>query len=67
MLEPASPRENRGDISWVVSTPMPSVPAPQLKPRLLVRFESAGAYALHILPFGFNPENAAMRTQGIGV
>ncbi len=32
----------------------------------LVRFVSAGAFALHTLPFGFNPGDATW-TQGIGV
>ncbi len=31
-----------------------------------VRFVSAGAFALHTLPFGFNPGDAT-GTQGIGV
>ncbi len=37
--------------------------AAQAKPD---RFESAGASALHALPFGFNP-GASAGTQGIGV
>ncbi len=37
--------------------------AAQAKP---VRFKSAGASALHTLPFGFNPGDA-MGMQGIGV
>ncbi len=37
--------------------------AAQAKP---IRFESAGAPALHTLPFGFNPGDAT-GTQGIGV
>ncbi len=32
----------------------------------LVRFESAGAFALHTFPFGFNP-GGATGTQGIGI
>ncbi len=32
----------------------------------LVRFVSAGAFALHTLPFSFNPGDAT-GTQGIGV
>ncbi len=32
----------------------------------LVRFESAGTFALHTFPFGFNP-GGATGTQGIGV
>ncbi len=32
-----------------------------------VRFESAVASALHILPFSFNPGDAVTGTQGIGV
>ncbi len=32
----------------------------------LTRFESAGASALHTLPFGFNP-GGATGTQGVGV
>ncbi len=35
----------------------------QAKP---VRFESAGAFALHTFPFGFNP-GGATGTQGIGI
>ncbi len=38
--------------------------AAQTKP---VRFENAGASALHTLPFGFNPGDAVTGTQGIGV
>ncbi len=37
--------------------------AAQRKP---IRFESAGASALHTLPFGFNPGDAT-GMQGIGV
>ncbi len=71
-VEPASPRQNHGDASWVISTPSSSVPvslhylALQLKPSLFVRFESAGASALHTLPFGFN-SGAEAGTQWIGV
>ncbi len=32
----------------------------------LIRFESAGAFALHTFPFGFNP-GGATGTQGIGI
>ncbi len=32
----------------------------------LVRFESAGTFALHTFPFGFNP-GGATGTQGIGI
>ncbi len=54
-----SPRENHGDVSWVVSTHLGPQSrcrfAAQAKP---VRFGSAGASALHTLPFGFNPVDA---------
>ncbi len=64
-VEPASPKENHGDVSWV---PGPGVAkfigfAAQAK---LVRFESTEASALHTLPFGLNPGDAT-GTQGIGV
>ncbi len=67
VLEAASPMENHGDASWVVSTPRPSSGvaafigfASQAKP---VRFESAGASALH------KPSLFVLIevTQGIGV
>ncbi len=67
-VDPASPRERHGAISWIVSTsksPVPGVAAfigfaAQVKP---VRFESAGAP----LRFGFNPGDAMSGMQGIGV
>ncbi len=71
-LYAASPKENNGDVSWVIRTPWSPVPvslhllALQLKPSLPVRFEIAWAPALHTLPFGFNPSDATV-TQGIGV
>ncbi len=66
VLEAASPRENRGDFSWVGSPPRSPVPASlhllvfeaQAKP---VWFESAGASALHTLPCDFNPGDARDR------
>ncbi len=60
VVEPSSPREKHGDVSWVVSTLMPPVPAS-------VRFESALTSALHTLPFGFNSGDAVTGTQGIGI
>ncbi len=62
-IEPASPRY--GDVPWV---PSPSVAvfigfAAQAR---LVRFVSAGAPALHTLPFGFTPGDAT-GTQGIRI
>ncbi len=72
-IEPTSPRENHGDVSWVVNTPRSLVPtslhllALQLKPSLLARFVSAVVLALHIIiPFGFNPSDAT-GPLGIGV
>ncbi len=66
-VEPASPRENHGDVSWVVSTPRSPAPAPlhllalQLKAKPVL-FESAEASALHTpTPFGFNPGDARDR------
>ncbi len=67
VLEPASPRENYGDVSWVVSSPRCPSPgvaafigfAAQAKP---ARFESAGASALHTLTFVFNPGDARDRS-----
>ncbi len=58
-VEPASPREKHGAVSW--AAPSPGVAAfisfvAQAKP---VRFESAGASALHTPTFGFNPGDAS--------
>ncbi len=61
--EPASPRENQGDDSWVVSTPMSSVPATlhllvlQLTSSSPV-WEGRSIRSSHPPPFGFNPGEA---------
>ncbi len=51
VLEAASPRKTRGDVSWVVSTPRYAAPALQFDPSSLARFESA-------IPFSFNQGDA---------
>ncbi len=57
-----------GLVSWIVSTSRSPVPASmhllalQLKPSWPVQVESAGASALHILPFGLNPGDARDRS-----
>ncbi len=55
--------ENHGDVSWVVITPRPPVPASlHLLAIHPVRFESAGASTLHTTtPFGFNQGDAMDR------
>ncbi len=58
-IEPASPRVNHGDVSWVVSTPRSQVPVPL---HLLALQLNLGLLSL----FGLNPGDAT-GTQGIGV
>ncbi len=72
-VEPASPREKHGDVSWVVSTQESPVHvslqllALQLMPSLLARFVTAGVATLHTPPpFGFDPGDKT-GTQEVGV
>ncbi len=64
-VESASPREKHGDVSWV---PIPGVTAfiGFTAKAKSVQFGSAGASALHTLPFGFNPGDVT-GIQGVGV
>ncbi len=46
-IHPASPMENHGDVSWVVSTPRSPVPVSLHLLARPVGFEGAGASVLH--------------------